>query len=160
MSEILKTALIKRDGEYGDAIDRAEQAMEQDPACGDTMRLIREARELVRCLRRVVPQLTVRQIHKAFGAPGDFGYDTPIGDALYATYSQPAQPAPDTDRVDREYAASQAPGFRRDGVDPWVETGALSVLLFEDEQRRLDMLAAAHAAGRQRERGPSAKLAG
>lgn len=29
---------------------------------------------------------TVREIHEAFGAPGDFGYDTPLGDALASLY--------------------------------------------------------------------------
>lgn len=28
----------------------------------------------------------VQQVHCVFGAPGDYGYDTPKGDALFALY--------------------------------------------------------------------------
>jgi len=48
--------------------------------------LLREAIELARCLRRLVPGRTVAEIHRAFGAPGDFGYEHPIGDALARVY--------------------------------------------------------------------------
>jgi hypothetical protein len=47
---------------------------------------LREAIELVGCLRRLVAGSTVTEIYKAFGAPGDFGYDTPIGAALAKFY--------------------------------------------------------------------------
>jgi len=40
--------------------------------------------ELLNCLARI---LEGKEIHKAFGAPGDWGYGTPIGDALMAAYS-------------------------------------------------------------------------
>ncbi len=39
-----------------------------------------DAAELILVLARVVEG---REIHKAFGAPGDWGYGTPIGAALY-----------------------------------------------------------------------------
>lgn len=29
---------------------------------------------------------TIEAVHKVFGAPGDYGYDTPEGDALFALY--------------------------------------------------------------------------
>jgi hypothetical protein len=56
-----------------------------DVSSGD-IRDLREALELVGCLRRLIAGRTVAEIHKAFGAPGDFGYETPIGDALYQLY--------------------------------------------------------------------------
>ncbi len=46
-------------------------------ALGDGNRL--DVAELVRVLARVVEGKTIGQ---AFGAPGDWGYGTPIGDAL------------------------------------------------------------------------------
>lgn len=41
------------------------------------------AGELIRVLARMVEG---KSIHEAFGAPGDFGYHTPIGSALYQYY--------------------------------------------------------------------------
>lgn len=40
--------------------------------------------ELIRCLARLLEGSTP---YKAFGAPGDWGYDTPIGTALAADYA-------------------------------------------------------------------------
>ena len=40
--------------------------------------------ELLRCLARI---LEGKEPHRAFGAPGDWGYGTPIGDALKEAYS-------------------------------------------------------------------------
>jgi len=42
--------------------------------------------ELAGCLRRLLPGRTVSEIHNAFGAPGDFGYETALGDALARFY--------------------------------------------------------------------------
>lgn len=42
--------------------------------------------ELAGCLRRLLPGRSLVEIHRAFGAPGDFGYDTPLGDALARLY--------------------------------------------------------------------------
>jgi hypothetical protein len=42
--------------------------------------------ELVRCLRRLLAGRSVDEVHRAFGAPGDFGYETAIGDALSRVY--------------------------------------------------------------------------
>jgi hypothetical protein len=75
---------------------RAEADAIADVRCelraGDTDRderlypKLNNASELVRILARLVEG---RSIHQAFGAPGDFGYDTPIGAALSAYYSSP-----------------------------------------------------------------------
>jgi hypothetical protein len=44
------------------------------------------ALELIGCLRRLLPNVPVNAIHRAFGAPGDFGYHTAIGQALASIY--------------------------------------------------------------------------
>lgn len=44
---------------------------------------LREASELIRVLGRL---LAGKSVHEAFGAPGDWGYGTPIGDALLEVY--------------------------------------------------------------------------
>ena len=46
-------------------------------------RSLNNAAELVRILARLVEG---EQFHKAFGAPGDFGYETPLGAALSRHY--------------------------------------------------------------------------
>ncbi len=43
----------------------------------------RDTAELLNCLARM---LEGKSVHKAFGAPGDWGYGTPIGDALSDAY--------------------------------------------------------------------------
>jgi hypothetical protein len=47
--------------------------------------------ELARVLARVVEGKTIDQ---AMGAPGDWGYGTPIGDALFALLKEPEPSAP------------------------------------------------------------------
>lgn len=47
----------------------------------------RDNAELLNCLARM---LEGKPIHKAFGAPGDWGYGTPIGDALLEAYQSPS----------------------------------------------------------------------
>ncbi len=58
-----------------------------------------EACELANSLRRVIrlmPLLrsvaggTTAEVHKVFGAPGDHGYGTPLGDALHRLYRKGA----------------------------------------------------------------------
>lgn len=83
MSEhkILQRAINDCIDDYRDAFDWLENHA-PDEAREDA----REALELIRCLRRALPHLTVDQIHSTFGAPGDFGYETPIGKALALLY--------------------------------------------------------------------------
>ena len=45
-----------------------------------------DASELLRVLARIVEG---KSIDQAFGAPGDWGYGTPIGDASYALLKEP-----------------------------------------------------------------------
>lgn len=80
----LVDALRQREKDYTAALDLLRETADD----GDfaDVRVLREAIELVRCLRRLVPHCNVGVIHRAFGAPGDFGYDTPVGDALSRIY--------------------------------------------------------------------------
>lgn len=85
--ERLANALNERARQYTDAIDALEQiAEDNDKPVGTHVHRLREAVELSRVLRRALPHLDLNQIHRAFGAPGDFGYETPIGDALARLY--------------------------------------------------------------------------
>lgn len=90
--EFLANALNARVAEYTDAIDRLRDIAEGDTAtdpeetCRQAWKL-REAVELVRCLRRLLlSSATDDDIYRAFGAPGDFGYETLIGDSLARFY--------------------------------------------------------------------------
>jgi len=85
-NEVLAKIMLQREREYAAAVDRVRDAVESDPGVYDAYVLLREAVELTRCLRRLVPAVSVQEIHRAFGAPGDFGYETPIGDALSRLY--------------------------------------------------------------------------
>lgn len=84
----LTAALVTREGELSRAIERLrEMASDEDEEeIYEITRGLREAVELVRCLRRMTQHRTAQEIHQAFGAPGDFGYETPIGEALANIY--------------------------------------------------------------------------
>lgn len=84
----LQSVLIQRATAYSQAIDRLrENGLNEEPdAVSDAIQDLREAVELTRCLRRLLDGRTVREIHAAFGAPGDFGYETALGAALDRTY--------------------------------------------------------------------------
>lgn len=47
-----------------------------------------EAARLVHATRFFVKEAPISEIHRLFGAPGDWGYDTPLGAALYRLYSE------------------------------------------------------------------------
>ena len=80
VNQVLVDALARRQRHYLEAIDRLRDADHPDAV------LLREAVELAGCLRRLLADRTVDEIHRAFGAPGDFGYETPIGAALAVVY--------------------------------------------------------------------------
>jgi hypothetical protein len=88
---ILASALWEQQQRYRDALDLVRADIDGNPGAVRVMELLREAVELVGCLRRAVPNLTVAEIHKAFGSPGDFGYETPIGEALAQLYIDEAK---------------------------------------------------------------------
>lgn len=90
--ETLVAALSLREREFRDAIasiDRvamrtrdADAEVELDRSASR----LRDAVRLVECLRRLIADRSVNEIHGAFGAPGNWGYDTPLGDALARVY--------------------------------------------------------------------------
>lgn len=82
----LRDAIAERERAYNSAIDRLREKLDGDDEDWAAVQDLREAVELVRCLRRLVPACGLADIHKAFGAPGDFGYETPIGEALSRLY--------------------------------------------------------------------------
>jgi hypothetical protein len=84
----LEKSLVAREREYAAAIDRLRELAptESENEVHDLAALLREAIELARCARRLTRGRTLQELHAAFGAPGDFGYETPIGDALWRTY--------------------------------------------------------------------------
>ncbi len=58
---------------------RAERWADEAEQLGTTSTEDGETIELLRCLARMIEG---KAVEKAFGAPGDWGYGTPIGDAL------------------------------------------------------------------------------
>lgn len=85
-NEVLRAALEKRVRVYDAAIERLRSAVELDADLFRASGALREAIELVRVLRRLVLGRSAFELHEAFGAPGDFGYETPIGAALNTVY--------------------------------------------------------------------------
>jgi len=90
----LADAIYKEERRFSDAIDRLRKlaSPESENEIYDLTSTLRTAVELVRCLRRLVPGLTAQEIHAAFGAPGDFGYETPLGETLARIYQGEVQP--------------------------------------------------------------------
>lgn len=86
--DALAKALSSRQADFRNAIDRLRELAPStsENEVYELTSQLREAIELVGCARRLLAGRTVNEVHAAFGAPGDFGYDTPIGDALAALY--------------------------------------------------------------------------
>lgn len=75
MSEALQQAIRKvAETTIDIAYEDANEAHTRD---------LRDAAELVRVLGRL---LVGKSVHEAFGSPGDWGYGTPVGDALLEVY--------------------------------------------------------------------------
>jgi hypothetical protein len=74
---------------------KAKKVQDTDPD-----RLNPDVADSAECLRVLGRMVQGKSIHQAFGAPGDWGYGTPIGDALSALYKTPravAVPSVDPD---------------------------------------------------------------
>lgn len=93
--EDLAAALDEHEHEAREAIDRLrdiatdEADEDEEVPREEVYRLARHLRgsvDLLGCLLRLLPGRTLTELHAAFGAPGDWGYDTPIGDALARLY--------------------------------------------------------------------------
>lgn len=84
----LMAALAEHEREARVAIERLRDLVtdETEDEVHSVARHLRGSIDLVSCLRRFLPGRTLREIHDAFGAPGDWGYETPIGDALARLY--------------------------------------------------------------------------
>lgn len=88
--ETLQSAIKDQEIVYTKALDRMRgMADDAGEEVGQEAWALKECIELARCLRRLTAGRTVREIHQAFGAPGDFGYETAIGAALAKVYSTP-----------------------------------------------------------------------
>ena len=75
MSDALQRALRKvAETTHDIAYEDANEAHTRD---------LRDSAELVRVLGRL---LVGKSVHEAFGSPGDWGYGTPVGDALLEVY--------------------------------------------------------------------------
>ena len=82
----LIAAIKKREQKYKSALEQLIDVSDNDFEATDSAQALSEAIELVACLRRALPSLGVATIRRAFGAPGDFGYESAIGAALSTTY--------------------------------------------------------------------------
>lgn len=82
-TEILAAVLRQIAAECDDA--RSELPDSDDRSIERASRRLRDSGELVRVLARLVEG---KDLHAAFGAPGDWGYSTKLGQALYQHYSQ------------------------------------------------------------------------
>lgn len=92
----LVEALRTRENRFAYDLERLYDLAPQDKVdeVSTLTRELRDAVEFARGLRRLIPELTTAQIHRAFGAPGDWGYETPLGAALSEIYrSQEPEPA-------------------------------------------------------------------
>jgi len=78
-------ALTSRHRAYLRALDRLRELTPASDA-DELAATLREAVTLVGCLRQMVKGRDAAEIHAAFGAPGDFGYETTLGAALARTY--------------------------------------------------------------------------
>lgn len=63
--------------------NRAKEMTDTDENCNSE---IRDNAELLKVLARMIEG---KSVYEAFGAPGAWGYGTPIGEALRTCYSKP-----------------------------------------------------------------------
>jgi len=60
-----------------------------DSAVSKALRDVRESFNLVSALRRAVAGMDRGEVLRVFGAPGDYGYETDVGQALDRFYRAP-----------------------------------------------------------------------
>ena len=94
-NEDLQKAIGRREHAYFQAIDRLRDLAtdETEDEVHTLTSTLKEALYLLASSRRLIDGRSASEIHKAFGAPGNWGYETPIGDALYRLYMPPEQSA-------------------------------------------------------------------
>lgn len=88
---VLIGVLIDRERDYEAALEEMRTLpLANDEQFFGHRRALREAVELARVARRLLwGRVGVREVHAAFGAPGDWGYETEIGRALATIYGTP-----------------------------------------------------------------------
>ena len=93
--------------------------------------------ELMNCLARI---LEGKHPLKAFGSPGDWGYGTPIGDALMAAYDepQPKETVTTSIETEREITQSELLSALKDSMDPLF--ALLNEKLLEEDGQSLQIL--------------------
>jgi hypothetical protein len=84
----LETAISGTERETRDGLERLRElaSTEAENEVYDITLMLRRNAVLLGCLRRLCVGRTPQEIHAAFGAPGDFGYGTLLGDALMQIY--------------------------------------------------------------------------
>lgn len=88
MSAALKKVIQEEVYECRGLLSRIKEALWEHPEfTGADFRKIGIVLELANCGARLAELADVPSVHKAYGAPGDFGYDTPTGEALSELYS-------------------------------------------------------------------------
>ena len=88
MSTDLRKVLDARWSRYDKALGVVQDAIDdENDENMAALRDLREAVRILRCAAHLVEQRPPRELHDAFGAPGDWGYETEIGAALYRVYS-------------------------------------------------------------------------
>ena len=85
-SDHIQAALATRHDDYLRALNRLRGDLTPASEADELAATLREAVTLVACLRQMVKGRNAAEIHAAFGAPGDFGYETTLGAALARTY--------------------------------------------------------------------------
>jgi hypothetical protein len=91
LSEIEKGADNARDvaGDGFELLQDHGKTLDLDPDGGfQAMRHLGEAVRLIHALHFFVKEAPISEIHRLFRAPGDWGYETPLGAALYRLYSE------------------------------------------------------------------------
>ena len=85
---------------HADLANEAMEAVDPETDLGEKIkeagyeprRVFRESVKLLWVLLALAEKAPVSEIHRLFGAPGDWGYDTPLGAALYRLYSEEEAP--------------------------------------------------------------------
>jgi hypothetical protein len=89
---MLEGALWTTEQVIGSHVDRLRDASDVAPGIHSHIHDLRMSVALIGVLRRLVRGKSLKEIHNAFGAPGDWGYETVLGDALSRIYRGEANP--------------------------------------------------------------------
>lgn len=84
----LASAIYQEERACLQAIERLREvaSAETENEVYDLTVTLKKAVVLCGCLRRMVEERAPMEVHRSFGAPGDFGYESSIGSALASVY--------------------------------------------------------------------------